>query len=121
MLRHIVLLQIGDQVGAAEIVSLIDELAAVAFEIPGIVAFAGGAKTQGSGLSQGFTHALTIDFIDETARDAYLSGLDKDDVGRRISEMTVGGLGGVLAMNIDISDMKFPDDIPPKKLQAKWV
>ena len=121
MLRHIVLLQIGDGVSASQITGLLDELSQVALETPGILAFAGGPKTPGSGLSQGFTHALTIDFVDGAARDAYLSGLDKDGVGRRISEMTVGGLGGVLAINLDISDMKTPDDLSRKKLQAKWI
>ncbi len=120
MLRHIVLLQISDAVPASEIDGLLRELSEVALETPGIRAFVGGPKTPGSGMSQGFTHALTIDFTDALARDSYLSGLDKDGVGRRISEMAVGGLGGVLAINIDISDMKAPDDMAPKKRQAKW-
>lgn len=121
MLRHIVLLQISDEIPASEIDGLLRELSEVALETPGIRAFAGGPKTPGSGMSQGFTHALTIDFSDALARDSYLSGLDKDGIGRRISEMTVGGLGGVLVINIDVSDIKAPNDLPTKKLQAKWA
>ncbi|HAY49938.1 Dabb family protein [Thalassospira sp.] len=121
MLRHIVLLQVADHVNPDQVETLIDQLAKAAMSVPGMVAFCGGKKKAGSGLSQGFTHGFNIDFVDEQARDAYLAELDSDRVGSRLSEITVGGLGGILVMNIDIDDIRTPDKNPDKKPQLRWV
>jgi hypothetical protein len=108
MIRHIVLLQIPSHVPDAEITSMIRQLETTALAVPGMMAFCGGAKRPGSGMSQGFTHAVNIDFIDEAARDIYLSELDYDRLGIRLSDMTEGGLGGILIMNISIDDIRTP-------------
>ncbi|MEQ9346313.1 MAG: Dabb family protein [Thalassospira sp.] len=121
MIRHIVLVQVSGSIPAEQIKEVLVGVEAAAFETPGMVAFAGGAKTTGSGLSQGFTHGYTIDFFDEEARDIYLAELDRDGIGRRLTDIAVGGLGGVLAMNIDISDIRTPEDNGGKKLQARWI
>ncbi|MFH1805726.1 MAG: Dabb family protein [Pseudomonadota bacterium] len=122
MLRHIVLLQVSEKVTQAAFIEIFDELAAVALSVPGTLAFTGGPKISDSGgLHQGFTHGYTIDFTDKEARDAFQAGLDHNGVGKRLPQMTVGGLGGILVMNIDISNIKTPGEKPAKKLQAKWV
>ncbi|RCK49097.1 Dabb family protein [Thalassospira profundimaris] len=121
MLRHIVLLQVADHIPADQVDAIIDQLAKTAMSLPGTKAFCGGKKKIGSGLSQGFTHGYNIDFVDEAARDAYLAELDGDRVGSRLSEITVGGLGGILVMNIDISNIQTPDKTPDQKPQLRWV
>ncbi|MDG4718618.1 MULTISPECIES: Dabb family protein [Thalassospira] len=121
MLRHIVLLQVADHVAPDQVKSIIDQLANAAMSLPGTLAFCGGEKKAGSGLSQGFTHGFNIDFIDEQSRDDYLAELDSDRVGNRLSEITVGGLGGILVMNIDLNDIRTPDKNPDRKPQLRWV
>lgn len=106
MIRHIVLLQIQSHIPDAEITSMISQLEQAAFAVPGMVAFCGGAKQPRSGLSQGFTHAITIDFVDEASRDIYLSEFDRDRMGIRLSQMTEGGLGGILSINIDLDNIR---------------
>jgi hypothetical protein len=121
MIRHIVLLQIPSHVPDAEINAMIGQLEKAALAVPGMVAFCGGAKRPGSGLSQGFTHAVNIDFVNEDARDVYLSELDHDRVGIRLSEMTEGGLGGILIMNISIDDIRTPEGGRDKKPELRWI
>ena len=66
------------------------------------------------------THAVNIDFVDEAARDVYLSELDHDRVGIRLSEMTEGGLGGILIMNINIDNISTPQKGSDKKPELRW-
>jgi hypothetical protein len=120
MIRHIVLLQVADHITSDEIKTMIAQLADTAMSLPGTVAFCGGQKIAGSGLSQGFTHGFNTDFVDEKARDAYLAELDGDRVGSRLSEITVGGLGGILVMNIDITDIRTPEKGTDRKPQLRW-
>ncbi|KJE33590.1 stress responsive protein [Thalassospira sp. HJ] len=120
MIRHIVLLQIPSYTDPAEVETMIRQLEQAALAVPGALAFCGGAKLPGSGLSQGFTHAVNIDFVDEAARDTYLAELDRDRVGGRLSEMTEGGLGGILIMNINIDNISAPQKGTVKKPQLRW-
>ena len=121
MIRHIVLLQIPSHVSEEKIAKIMGQLETAALAVPGMVAFCGGAKRPGSGLSQGFTHAVNIDFVDEAARDVYLSEQDHDRVGIRLSEMTEGGLGGILIMNINIDEISTPEKRSDKKPELRWV
>jgi len=47
-------------------------LRGLADEIPGILAFEGGANNSPEGLARGFTHAFSMDFADEETRERYL-------------------------------------------------
>lgn len=121
MIRHIVLIQVSGNQTPETITNVLAGVEAAALATSGVVSFAGGPKIPGSGMSQGFTHGFTIDFVDEDARDLYLSELDRDGIGRRLSDIAVGGLGGILVMNINISDIRKPGDAKSKKLQLRWV
>ncbi|MFV1849443.1 MAG: Dabb family protein [Thalassospira sp.] len=121
MIRHIVLLQVSSSETPETVANVLTGVEAAALATSGVVSFAGGPKMSGSGMSQGFTHGYTIDFFDEDARDLYLSELDRDGIGRRLSDIAVGGLGGILVMNINIADIRKPDDARSKKLQLRWV
>ncbi|KXJ55071.1 MAG: stress responsive protein [Thalassospira sp. Nap_22] len=121
MIRHIVLLQIPSHIAQSDIDTMIGELEKVAFSVPGALAFSGGPKMTGSGLSQGFTHAITIDFTDLAARDTYVRGLDQDWIGIRLSEMTEGGLGGILAISVNVDDIHTPDKGSDKKPELRWI
>ncbi len=120
MIRHIVLLQIPNHADPFEVETMIRQLEQAALAVPGTVAFCGGPKLPGSWMGQGFTHAVNIDFVDEAARDTYLAELDRDRVGSRLSEMTEGGLGGILIMNINIDNISTPQKGSDKKPELRW-
>ncbi|PKR58915.1 Dabb family protein [Thalassospira lohafexi] len=105
MIRHVVLLQFSGVTKPDDIKDVLGAIKANAVATPGMVGFAGGKNLQGGGLNQGFTHCYTLDFVDAKARDAYLDRLDNDETCWRLSDMTVGGLGGILSMNIDVTDI----------------
>lgn len=126
MIRHIVLLQIPSHIARDKIDSMFDQLQQIALAMPGTVAFCSGANMPGSGLHQGFTHVINIDFIDETARDTYVAELDRDRIGGRLSDMTEGGLGGILIMNINLDHVRTRDNdnepgVKSHKPQLRWV
>tara|TARA_B100000123_G_C25726694_1_gene427264 strand:+ start:968 stop:1291 length:324 start_codon:yes stop_codon:yes gene_type:complete len=106
MIRHVVLLQISGSVDRTECRNVLDAIAKIASNTPGMLSFVGGANMPGSGLNQGFTHCFTIDFVDTKARDDYLDRLDQDETCWRLTDITVGGLGGILSMNLDLGDQK---------------
>ena len=121
MIRHIALLQIKSRIPDEEIKAMISQLEQAALTVPGMVAFCGGAKQPGSGMSQGFTHVINIDFVDAASRDIYLSELDRDRMGIRVSEMTEGGLGGILTINIDIDDIRMRPSGHDRKPELRWI
>lgn len=108
MIRHVVLLQISGTANRTEVSKTLAAIEEKALATPGMVAFTGGENQKGNGLNQGFTHCYTIDFVDAHARDTYLDLLDQDETCWRLSDITVGGLGGILSMNIDITDIRTP-------------
>ncbi|MCC9621221.1 Dabb family protein [Thalassospira sp. MA62] len=120
MIRHVVMIQIDGTADPAQVRDVFNGLQQAALNVDGMMAYCAGANLVGSGLNQGFTHCITIDFDNAAARDFYLSELDRDGIGARLSQITVGGLGGILVMNIDISDISTRRDTGPRKLQARW-
>lgn len=69
--NHIVLLAFKEQDPKA-IGDLFAELAGLKELVPGLLSFQGGPYSSPEGLHKGFTHAFTMIFADESARDAYL-------------------------------------------------
>ena len=115
MIRHVVLLQVSDAISHTQVDEVLERLEANAMATPGIIAFSGGEKLTDSWMGQGFTHCYTIDFADETARDIYLDRLDQDETCWKLSDIMVGGLGGILSINLDITDIRFADDVRLEK------
>ena len=72
MIRHIVLVRFAPATPDAERAAIFADLGALRGVVPGLRAFSGGPNASREGLTQGFTHAFTVDFDDEAARDAYL-------------------------------------------------
>ena len=72
MIRHIVLVRFPPAVDPAARSDVMAGLEALRETVPGLRAYAGGENISPEGLSAGFTHAFTMDFADEAARDAYL-------------------------------------------------
>ena len=72
MIRHIVLVRFSPGLPTAEQAAVMAGLEALRVSVPGMLAFTGGQNISQEGRSAGFTHAFTMDFEDEAARDAYL-------------------------------------------------
>jgi len=70
--RHIVLIKVRPGVATKDVQRAFDALAALQGQLPGLLAFHGGANTSPEGRTQGFTHGFVMDFADAAARDAYL-------------------------------------------------
>lgn len=103
MVRHVVLMQLRNEVGPAEIAALYAQLAALRSVLPGMLAFSGGANVSPEGLGRGFSHGFTCDFEDAPARDAYLEHPAHKAAGARLVAATRGGVEGLLVL-----DFEFP-------------
>jgi quinol monooxygenase YgiN len=73
VLRHIVLYKFKDDATPAQVQEVIDTFAALPKKIDGIVGFEHGTNVSPEGKSDGLTHVFVVSFIDEKARDAYLT------------------------------------------------
>ena len=90
MIRHVVLCRFREEVGTDERAALFDRLCALCDELPNILGAGFGPNLSEEGFSRGFDGGFTIDFVDESARDAYL----EDDTHRAIGADLVASLEG---------------------------
>ncbi len=99
MIRHVVLVRFREALPATEIMAIFQQLDDLRVKLPGLKAFHGGPNVSPEGLSRGFTHAFTADFIDAEARDAYLAHPDHEAAGARLVKAAEGGLGGLTVLD----------------------
>ena len=90
MIRHCVLCRFRDDVDETAREALYERLIALCDELPNILDAGFGPNLSEEGFAQGFDGGFTIDFVDESARDAYL----EDDVHRAIGADLVAALEG---------------------------
>lgn len=72
LLRHIVLFAFKPGVAAADVAAAVQAFCALPGQIDGIAAFEHGENVSPEPLNDGLTHAFTLSFATEAARDAYL-------------------------------------------------
>lgn len=72
MIRHILLLQFTDETTELDIREIFALFVSLKEKIEGIVAITAGENGSPEGKNKHYTHCITIDFTDETARDNYL-------------------------------------------------
>lgn len=82
--KHIAFLKFKAEVTEAQIKDIYVDLAGLQRQIPGLIDFTGGPYSSPEGLNKGFTHAFTMNFVDEAARDAYLPHPDHDVVKNKL-------------------------------------
>jgi hypothetical protein len=100
MIRHCVLVKVRPDAPAGELEAVFAALAALKSRLPGMLAFAGGPDASPEGLQRGHTHAFTIDFVDEAARDAYLVDAEHKALGARLVATAQGGRDGITVVDI---------------------
>ncbi len=64
MIKHIVLFKVKENVPSAEIDDVFRAMEELRHHLPGIMLFSCGKNTSEMGLSDGFTHAMSMDFVD---------------------------------------------------------
>lgn len=65
MLKHIVLLKLKNSLDDAQIDKLFADIAQIKNQIPGVMSFNYGKAIDENALNQGYTHAYSMDFVDE--------------------------------------------------------
>ncbi len=100
MIRHIVTVRFDAATSQTEREAIFAALADLQTVVPGLRSFASGADVSPEGLSKGATHAFTVDFDDEAARDAYLVHPAHRAAGERLVSATEGGLAGLTVVDI---------------------
>jgi len=103
MIRHIVLVRFRTDVTDASIAAIFKALHDLKRSIPGILHVAHGANVSPEKLGRGTTHAFTVDFVDEAARDRYLADPDHGKVGAALVAAAQGGVDGLTVVDFEIS------------------
>ena len=102
MIRHVVLVRFRGDLPPGDVAAILDELRGLRAQLPGMLNFACGANVSPEGLSRGFTHAFTIDFVDAAARDAYLALPAHEAAGARLVKAAEGGLAGLTVLDFEL-------------------
>ncbi|PRH87884.1 stress responsive protein [Labrys okinawensis] len=101
MIRHIVLARLRTDLPQAETEALQAAIRGMKTEIPGILQIAVGADNSPEGLARGYGHAFTVDFVDASARDAYLPHPHHAEVAKALVAATQGGVDGLLVLDFE--------------------
>ncbi|HEX2528133.1 MAG TPA: Dabb family protein [Geminicoccus sp.] len=104
MIRHVVLFKLRKDLDEGKLQRIFDGLAGLRHAIPGMVDFHGSANCSPEGLNKNYTHGFTIDFMDVSARDAYLVDPEHKSLGQQLTEASEGGVEGLLVLDINLSD-----------------
>lgn len=99
VIRHIVLVRFQASASAAQIAAAMQGVVDLQGEVPGIVAASCGADVSPEVMSQGFSHAIVLDFVDAAARDVYLTHPAHMRAGRPLLAITEGGMKGLIVVD----------------------
>jgi hypothetical protein len=77
-------------------------IAALKGSIPGILAFEAGENNSPEGINRGYTHAFTMDFVDEQARDTYLPHPEHEKVKVQIGQILAEISDSVLVVDFPV-------------------
>jgi hypothetical protein len=100
MIRHCVFVRFRADVPDEERNAIYADLAALKSVVDGFLAISYGPNVSPEGLHQGFVDGFTIDFVDETARDAYLVHPAHKAAGSRLVAALEGGREGLIVFDL---------------------
>lgn len=103
MIRHIVLIKFQPDVGEEEIARLFAELRAIEAKVPGILGITSGRSESPEKIERGYMHGFVIDFADWEALEAYQSHPDHKALGARLVANAIGGIDGILVLDIPVA------------------
>jgi len=114
MIRHIVLIRFKPGLSEETIAALFDELRAIETQVSGILGITAGRSESPEKIERGYMHGFVADFTDWDALEAYQSFTDWDALeayqshpdhkalGAKLVENAVGGLDGILVLDIPV-------------------
>lgn len=95
-IRHTVLIHFKP---GADVPAIFAALTSLQQKIPGIISISAGRDCSPEGMQRGHTHGFTVDFVNASARDAYLPHPEHQKVGAMIVAGAVGGVAGVTVVD----------------------
>lgn len=105
MIRHCVFIRFRADVPDDERADILDGIAALRHELPGIEAVHVAPNTSPeTGMDKGYSAGFIVDFDGQEARDAYLDHPQHKAAGARIVAAAEGGLDGILVYDLEIPD-----------------
>jgi len=102
MIRHIVLIRFKPGLSEETIAALFDELRAIETQVSGILGITAGRSESPEKIERGYMHGFVADFTDWDALEAYQSHPDHKALGAKLVENAVGGLDGILVLDIPV-------------------
>jgi Stress responsive A/B Barrel Domain len=102
VIRHCVFFRFKTDVSDQTIVDLLAGLAALKDMLPAIRNAVAGANISPEGLERGFRHGFTMDFDNESAREAYFNHPARIALADRVLANLEGGLEGVIVVDLDM-------------------
>ena len=103
MIKHIVLIQFADTVSEAEREAIYQSVENLKQYVTGWQGFVAGANvTPEVGIDKGYNGGFIIDFVNEAARDAYLTHPEHQKAGAGIVEAAVNGVSGIMVFDLSV-------------------
>ena len=102
MIRHIVLTKFQASTPEDKISEIYTRLSDLTDKLPGAKNFTGGRSKSPEQIERGYMHGFVIDFDDWTALQAYTENLEHKVLGSQIVENAIGGIDGILVLDIDV-------------------
>jgi hypothetical protein len=104
MIRHIVLIRFRPDVSETVIAGIFADLHAIKAVLPGVLAITSGRSESPENIERGYMHGFVADFADWEALAAYQAHPDHKAVGARLVAHAVGGLDGILVLDIPVQE-----------------
>ena len=102
MIRHIVLTKFKPDTPEDKIASIYEGLSAVTDKMAGARNFAGGRSESPEQIERGYMHGFVVDFDDWAALKTYSDNEEHKALGAQLVENAVGGIDGILVLDIDV-------------------
>ena len=100
MIRHVVLYAYRPEFSDAEIANIYKELDEISSRLPGRLTYTWGKYDSPENRNQGFTHCLVTDFVDTTARDAFLNDPVRLSFSKReVLPRTINGVNSIISFD----------------------
>jgi len=101
MIRHIVLTKFRSDIAEERINKIYSDLSDLTDRLAGAQGFCAGRSTSPEQIERGYMHGLVIDFDSWDALQAYAENPEHKALGAQLVENAVGGLDGILVLDIE--------------------
>lgn len=102
MIRHIVLTKFKPEATEERIAEIYRGLSALTETLPGAQGFTGGRSESPEQIERGYMHGFVIDFDSWDALQTYTDNPDHKALGALLVENAVGGIDGILVLDLDV-------------------